>query len=306
MSFGSVVDVAIGLVFVYLLLALVGSSLQEAISGWMNLRGRRLRLALVDLLGHPTGTVSGGSIFEKVFRHGLISPDATRRDPSYIPSENFRMALFASLSDGSRLPRFSQIEGTVAALPSGALRDSLTAMIVQAAGDMDTLSASVEKWFNNSMDRASGYYKRFANNFMLAFGIAAALVGNIDTVAIAIFLWNNPAQRAVVVEQAQKYSNSGTEGRSGADAGAASISSAAASDNAQYPGQFTSAVAQIKALPIPVGWPGATKWSWTALIGWTVTALAVSLGAPFWFDLLQKFLNIRNTGPPPKRPEDLT
>jgi hypothetical protein len=270
----------------------------------MNLRGRRLRLALIDLLEHPTGTANEESIFEKVFRHGLISPDATRRDPSYIPSENFRMALFAGLSNGSRLPQFSQIEGTVAALPPGALKDSLSAMIVHAAGDLDTLSASVEKWFNNSMDRASGYYKRFANNFMLTFGIAAALIGNIDTVAIAIFLWNNPAQRSAVVEQAQKYSSSSTAGSSGADTAAVPVSATPASDSAQSLGEVRSAVAQVKALPIPVGWPGATRWSWTALIGWTVTALAVSLGAPFWFDLLQKFLNIRNAGPPPKRPDD--
>ncbi len=34
------------------------------------------------------------------------------------------------------------------------------------------------------------------------------------------------------------------------------------------------------------------------IIGWLITALAVMLGAPFWFDLLAKFMSIRATGKP--------
>lgn len=33
-----------------------------------------------------------------------------------------------------------------------------------------------------------------------------------------------------------------------------------------------------------------------AIVGWFLTALAVSMGAPFWFDLLSKFLNVRGAG----------
>lgn len=37
------------------------------------------------------------------------------------------------------------------------------------------------------------------------------------------------------------------------------------------------------------------------ILGWLLTALGVSLGAPFWFDLLNKLVNLRGAGP---RPED--
>ena len=41
-------------------------------------------------------------------------------------------------------------------------------------------------------------------------------------------------------------------------------------------------------------------WNWshllTALFGWLITALAASLGAPFWFETLQRFVNIRGNG----------
>jgi hypothetical protein len=43
-------------------------------------------------------------------------------------------------------------------------------------------------------------------------------------------------------------------------------------------------------------------WFWlTKVLGWFVTGLALSLGAPFWFDLLGKFMNIRGAGPKPDR-----
>ncbi|ABW28140.1 hypothetical protein [Acaryochloris marina] len=36
-----------------------------------------------------------------------------------------------------------------------------------------------------------------------------------------------------------------------------------------------------------------------ATLGWLVTAIAIAMGAPFWFDLLGRILNVRNAGAPP-------
>lgn len=36
------------------------------------------------------------------------------------------------------------------------------------------------------------------------------------------------------------------------------------------------------------------------ILGWILTALAISLGAPFWFDLLNKIIRLRSSGPKPK------
>jgi hypothetical protein len=45
----------------------------------------------------------------------------------------------------------------------------------------------------------------------------------------------------------------------------------------------------------------ASFWSiWPArLLGWMLTILAISLGAPFWFDMLNKLVNIRSAGKSP-------
>jgi hypothetical protein len=53
---------------------------------------------------------------------------------------------------------------------------------------------------------------------------------------------------------------------------------------------------------LPIGWsefPKRDQWL-TMALGWLITAFAVSLGAPFWFDLLNKFVNVRASGKAPE------
>ena len=61
--------------------------------------------------------------------------------------------------------------------------------------------------------------------------------------------------------------------------------------------------------PLPIGWNGMAlrvdPVTWIErIIGWLITGLAVSLGAPFWFDLLNKFMSIRGTGDKPAKASD--
>jgi hypothetical protein len=50
-----------------------------------------------------------------------------------------------------------------------------------------------------------------------------------------------------------------------------------------------------------VGWHSdwRQKWSWLTPLGWILTILAISMGAPFWFDMLNKVMNIRFAGRSP-------
>jgi len=282
-SLGAVIDVVIGLIFCYLLLGLIGSSLQEALASFINLRGSKLRDGLQSLLAHGEAPgMNSQWLFSRVFGHSLICPMGDRRAPSYVSAANFSTALIDSLGDGSRAPLFSQVERGVANLPDGPVKQTLAALLVQAQGDLDKFRADVERWFDDSMDRVSGIYKRWAHNFMLTFGVVIAFAANVDTVDIAHTLWGDPAARAQMAAAANQ-----------AVAGAQS-----ASDVAGSPAQ---AIAEAKALPVPIGWSGHERLDLTKVLGCLVTALAVSLGAPFWFDTLQKFLNMRTTGPKPAK-----
>ena len=66
----------------------------------------------------------------------------------------------------------------------------------------------------------------------------------------------------------------------------------------------------LSQLPIPMGWtegnyPSNAKfdfWGWISkLIGLLITAGAVSLGAPFWFDIANKLVNVRASGNKPEK-----
>ena len=86
--------------------------------------------------------------------------------------------------------------------------------------------------------------------------------------------------------------------------------------------QFADADQQLGTLGLPIGWrPCATcyhtrfkftdecwlgcwKYNLTGaggltIFGWLLTAFAVCLGAPFWFDMLNRLVNLRGTGANP-------
>src|SRR4029077_6545076 len=59
----------------------------------------------------------------------------------------------------------------------------------------------------------------------------------------------------------------------------------------------TAARAQCSTLE-RVGLDSVSGWV-IAIVGWLITIAAISMGAPFWFNLLNKVASLRSTGDPP-------
>src|ERR1017187_7249588 len=96
--FGSeVLDVAIGLVFIYLVLSLICSAACELIESFWKRRARYLRRGLQELFDDPKDI----GLVAEIYRHPLVSslfrgpyePGNTANLPSYIPARNFALAL---------------------------------------------------------------------------------------------------------------------------------------------------------------------------------------------------------------------
>jgi hypothetical protein len=282
MSLGNVLNVAIGLIFTFLILGLLGTSVHEAAASLCRSRARLLRNGLQRLLSNGAAS---GPLFQKVFGHSLVQSLSANGLPSYVPADSFCMALFDSLSDAGEGPRFAQIERGILALPDGPTRQSLRTFIVEAGGDLEALRTHVEAWFKDAMDRLSGIYRRRSQAIHLGFGLFVAVGFNVDSIRIAEVLWQNPGKQQAIVSIAQNYAvaNQGIP---------ATVSTQQAMD-------------QLAQLPIPMGWQtfiaphSALSWLYP-LMGWLVTGFAMSLGAPFWFDLLQKVMNINVRGTAPK------
>ncbi len=164
---------------------------------------------------------------------------------------------------------------------------------VNAHGELEHFRRNVETAFDDSMQRASGWYKRKAQ---LVLGVLAAIFAiglNVNSVQVAKHLYNDEAVRTAVVSQVQ------------ADA----AGEAQRSDESAQPGQAANvaadAVSQVEQLQLPVGWSAENRPSgfggWVgALAGWLITIAALNLGAPFWFDLLSRLSRQRGAGIPEK------
>ena len=179
---GIVLDVAIGLAFTYLLMAIIVSGLVEVLAGWRKWRGKSLRDGIAGLLDagdHPLLD----QLFKDVFTHGLVADLSSKGLPSYVPSRNFAMALLDVLKpDGSTGTAFSRIQFGIQKLPAGTLKQALSTFVEHAAGDAEALQKRIESWFDDLMDRLTGEYKRHTQAWMIGLALVAAMVLNVDLI----------------------------------------------------------------------------------------------------------------------------
>jgi hypothetical protein len=247
--------------------------------------------------------------------------------PSYVPARDFATAMLDVLRDGSGNAGLAQIKRTVDALPEGDIKRILSTFITDAGNDIDKLRTRIETWFDDAMDRLSGLYKRFTQYFLLALGLAIAVLLNIDSVHLAVNMWNQPALRAQIVASAIATVPPATN---------ATGAGGAAQPAVLAPQSVQAALDKVNTLPLPIGRAACSNFfgqppsnltnppptspnctphlvykhwgawaSWT-IVGWIVTAFAISLGAPFWFGLLQNIMNLRAAGAPPARSDAKT
>jgi hypothetical protein len=313
-------DVAIGLVFVYLVLSLVCSALNEGLESKLKYRSKDLEQGIRELLNatSPETQKLVATLYDHPLISGLFKADyaAAKKNwdlPSYIPSRSFALALMDIVAPGSlsatTQPAPQASNGAVAPTPPNnslvALRSAavsfatenqkvstaLVALIDSAGTDPNQARQNVENWFNSSMDRVSGWYKRRSQWFLLGFGLLFAVAANVDTVAIVRLLSTDSGVRDALVGQATAY----------------------ASNHAANPKEESAPAGEplkaLRGLGLPLGWDKSNAGTvpqsddpigWLMkIIGFALTATAVSLGAPFWFDLLNKFILVRSTVKPP-------
>lgn len=310
------IDVVLGLLFVYLLLSIVCTAANELLASLFKLRAKTLATGITNLL--KDGGITG--LERDFYEHPLIkSLYKQRGKPSYIPPRTFAMALLNLIAPENTggLDVLANIRAKVENLPDGSdLRKTLLILLDDAGDSLEKLRGNVEKWFNDSMDRVSGWYKRKAQFVILVLAITITVLANADTIQIAKALSIDPALREKLVTQARgfleqqaatepnqaaKPNNQVVEVSSAGDSGSATLAAQAASSGSPSK-RMQNALQEVQQATLPLGWktwPEGTEWV-NKIIGLLLTALAASLGAPFWFDKLQKVANIRAAGASPR------
>ena len=365
----TIIDVAIGMIFVYLLLSLICSAANEIIETFTKKRASDLERGINELLDNNPDVV------RTIYQHPLIyslfpkpySP-GSKSLPSYIPARNFALALldFATSSPAATAAQASanvsdvkpevppatppddtkdKAESAPAAPAAAAslaaelvamrntiqgnpavpdnLKKALLALVDASVENPSKLRKNIENWFDSSMDRVSGWYKRRSHLIVLFLGLGIAVALNVDSIALVRSLSTERAMRDSLVSAAQEYAKSNQASAQTAPprqtpapvqtpSPVASPTPCVTADTPECRVQMN--LAQIKQLGLPIGWTKQgfndftdfKRGTWLLnILGWLITALALSLGAPFWFDLLNKFIVVRSTvKPKEKSPEE--
>jgi hypothetical protein len=364
--FGSwVLEVAIGLIFVFLLFSTICAALREGIEAWTKTRAAYLERGLRELLHDKAGDGLAKEFYEHPLIYSLYAAgkyvpgtDGARvracpsggELPSYIPSKNFAAAMIdlaargplPSLTTGpqaadpalSMSPISAQsLRAGIATMENKRVARALLNALDLAQDDLNKTRLNLEAWYDAGMDRVSGWYKRSTQWIVFWLALVMAVVLNVDTIGIANFLYQNDTARHAVVQEAEA-TNAAAQARNlapapvaqtraqtqPADAAPTPTATSGAAAQTEAPGtvpvlttkqKYDMAKAKLNALNLPIGWesggftcnPSESMAHCSGVravtaLGWIVTALAATLGAPFWFDTLNKVMVIRSTVKP--------
>lgn len=310
MSFlGKAIDTLIVITAVYAGAATVVSFVNEAVASLLQTRGKLLKAGILHLVFHWS------DIVDDIYEHPLIQAGTSNFGrpgvPSYVDARNFSLAFWQRLQD-SLGGADQQTAATLAAAPSklvadlqqrvaaidpstpgaGPLKSTLGTMLTRAEGDYEKLLTLTDDWFNRQMDRISGWYRRKMQWWILALSFLLAFMFSIDTIRIATYLNASDQFRTNITKAIEEKSQLNK------------AFDAKALDQALMATQVpldhfvaTDRDSMFEAFQGPGPWHLSNHF-----LGTLITALALTLGAPFWFDALSTLINVRMAGNKPAAP----
>jgi hypothetical protein len=312
----AVLDIAIGMVFVYFLLSLLTVNITELIARIFALRSATLYDAIRNLLADPK---TGSDLIEKFWKHPLIAT-LSRNDAgvaigsgnqkaSYIPANLFALALLEVIGEkvrpGGALKTPDEVGSAVNDVGDDQLKRLLLA-VIGADGNMQQIQQDLAKWFDQYMERVSGWYKRKTQAINLALALVLAVMLNADSLAIFNALSTNPKLSTAAVDVATSYLKNNPSPVLTATQPVTDTQTVV--DLAKPMTEILRLEDTLAKLNLPITWAPADEKVPRDLTGWfykilglLMTALLVSLGAPFWFDLLSRLVNLRSTGQVPEK-----
>lgn len=379
----------IALIFIYACLSILTSILLEWYNHRKKERGTMLKDSIYKLLKDPLNLDYGALFYEQYIIHELKHQHD--RLPQYISSRMFAetlvdvlirqeehtVSLQQKMSEGTKryavfrtrdkdLPVMEKMERALTHMNPSPFRDLLYSYLEKSGPDYAKFIRYLESWYNDYMDRVSGWYKNKQRKRTLFFGFAIAIILNVDSLHLLKMLNMDEDLRNRLVEQAEQANDQRAAQDSVTrntlngmiallrDTNVTQTNDSVSRlqnkqtiatlqnwltkypDSSQYQSQADTVLELIAGMELPIGWscdeaplswfqkeqkafhPApeyagnplvkyATKrntWSWGNLFrylsGIIITGVSLSFGAPFWFDLLSKFINIRRSGKIPE------
>jgi hypothetical protein len=296
-------NVVISLVFIYLLYSLLVTTINEGIASLFKLRAKTLEKGIKRMLTDFDDNQN--SILEKFYKLPdikYLGEDNTKK-PAYLNSSSFSNALIHLCKDLANSDAKTTEEQFLAGIQK--IKETnpetgkyLETLYKDAEGKIEEFQKLSEQWFNETMDRATGWYKKQVQKITFIVAFLIALSFNVDTIGIAHNLSSNPELASKMADIADKYVKANKDS-----------SVEIPKDTINYfqkaQKQISTDIENTNSL-LGLGWNFEEK-NWAGklpqhLVGIILTSFAISLGAPFWFDLLNKIMQLRGSK---KTEEDL-
>ena len=340
MSSFPILDLVAGILFIYFVLSIISSSAVEMIMAALKVRSEVLTKWLMTIFDKPIKTTGGiVPLGQAIMDHCSVTALSKKgKSPAYIDAKNFVSALLEKITYDPENPDsiatslnaiIDKIEKSnglshelkrVVLTYANEAKNTYEALSIKTVSEIDLFREKLEKWFDSSMDRITGTLKvKYIRPFTLIVAIITTLAMNADSIAIAKYLYNNPEARSKVADMA--YSREIAQNlNSQMSELANSLPDSARLTEDQFKEAVQARMDVIKNAnslieeTIPLGWskaefipkPGSNIFFVliAKIIGLAATVLAIMMGAPFWFDVLNKVSNLRSTGAKPTKTED--
>jgi hypothetical protein len=258
--------------------------------------------------------------------------------PAYMPASNFAMAVIEKLGGKDMGEILHNIE-TSTALPQS-FKQTLVAMVVRAEGKISMFQKQLEDFYNSGMDRATGWYKQWTTKIVLGLSVVVAILFNIDTIKIANQGLRNPVEMKAAADrisaqvQMMEFQQAGDSLRlvlkdaNGKVTMQKTVNMAGKdSINAPLVRELKNQLTDISKLRTELAGISGIQFGYTGwdafwqewigagsgkgflhgllifmikALGIALSVFALQLGAHYWFDLLNKVVNLRNTGLKPE------
>ncbi len=324
-------NIVIGLVFIYLLYSLLASIIQEIISSMRSYRAKMLEKAICRMLDDNTGKNTLVALF---YNHPLMKylGESTKHSkPAYINNSTFSKVVLDLLRSDAAKPgddiklliqKTLDTKNITWDKNDTNINDDtlkfLNSIWTDSQGDVVKFKGILENWFDETMDRTTGWYKKKNQRVLFFVGLVIAIIFNVDSIKIVSKLEKDPKLTEQLVQQADNFIKSHPDLDKQIEKVKTSNSiNSNKKDSLQTLDTLKArrdtlinqanrlVQADIKKVNnvLGIGWAdvynGNIKIDYQfilfSLLGWLITALALSLGAPFWFDLLNKLMKLRSS-----------
>jgi hypothetical protein len=309
------IDVLIGLAVIMLALSMAVTVITQFVTTVLNSRGLYLKRGLVDLLAQIDPKLTeqiAGKVAEWVLKHPLVNAtfgrlgsvvhreeftrlllDAAGGDDKKLDADAFEALKQALKNNGIDQPDVVlkniraaslQLESSSPEL-AASVRSSL-AILQEAKSD---LVAKVNGWFDQTMDRVAQRFTAHTRAIAFIAAVLVAVVLQVDTVLLVNRLSADDKLRDAFLAKARSMQ------QPAASQPTATPPAAPASDGAEIDREYLAFLADHGLITVPHSFDDWTRrWNEISSFGVVVTALLLSLGAPFWYNALRRLLQLRS------------